>query len=60
MIRKLAELELRDRTVFLRVDFNVPIKDGKVGEPHRIESALPTIRFILERPGPCRHRPALR
>ena len=48
MIRKLTELDLHDKTVFLRVDFNVPIKDGKVGEPHRIESALPTIRFILE------------
>ncbi|MEO6163405.1 MAG: phosphoglycerate kinase [Candidatus Binatia bacterium] len=49
MIRKLAELDLRDKVVFLRVDFNVPIKDGKVGEPHRIDSALPTLRFILER-----------
>jgi phosphoglycerate kinase len=49
MIRKLAELDLHDKVVFLRVDFNVPIKDGKVGEPHRIDSALPTLRFILER-----------
>jgi phosphoglycerate kinase len=33
----------------LRVDFNVPIDQGKITEPHRIESALPTIRLILER-----------
>ncbi len=49
MIRKLADLELHDRTVFLRVDFNVPIDQGKVTEPHRIDSALPTIRLILQR-----------
>ena len=48
MIRKLADLELRDRTVFVRVDFNVPIESGKITESHRIDSALPTIDFILQ------------
>ena len=49
MIRKLSELDLRNKTVFLRVDFNVPIDQGKITEPHRIDSALPTIREILQR-----------
>lgn len=49
MIRKLADLELRDKTVFVRVDFNVPIDQGKISEPHRIDSALPTLNFILQR-----------
>jgi phosphoglycerate kinase len=49
MIRKLADLDLRDKTVFVRVDFNVPIEQSKITEPHRIDSALPTIEFILKR-----------
>jgi phosphoglycerate kinase len=49
MIRKIEEIDLRGKTVFLRVDFNVPLDQGKITEPHRIESALPTIRLILER-----------
>jgi len=49
MIHKLEKLDLKDKTVFLRVDFNVPIDQGKIAEPHRIESTLPTILLILER-----------
>lgn len=49
MIRRVQELDFRDRTVFLRVDFNVPIEQGKIAETHRIQSALPTLQLILER-----------
>jgi phosphoglycerate kinase len=49
MISKIDELELTDKIVFLRVDFNVPIDQGKISEPHRIDSTLPTIRLILQR-----------
>jgi phosphoglycerate kinase len=48
MIRRVQELDLRDRTVFLRVDFNVPIEQGRITETHRIQSALPTLQLILE------------
>ncbi len=49
MIKSVAELDLSHKVVFLRVDFNVPLDQGKITEPHRIESALPTLRLILER-----------
>jgi phosphoglycerate kinase len=49
MIRKLADLDFGGKTVFVRVDFNVPIDQGKISESHRIDSALPTIRHILQR-----------
>jgi phosphoglycerate kinase len=51
MIKSVAELDLSGKTVFMRVDFNVPLDQGKITEPHRIEGALPTIRLILERAG---------
>jgi phosphoglycerate kinase len=49
MIRRVEDLDLRDKIVFLRVDFNVPIEQGRITETHRIEGALPTIRLILDR-----------
>lgn len=51
MIKKLYELkreELEGKKVILRVDFNVPIKDGVVGNDYRIQRALPTIKFLQE------------
>ena len=48
-IRTLQDLEFRGKKVFLRLDLNVPIKNGKITDETRIVEALPTIRYILER-----------
>src|SRR5687767_2036810 len=49
MICGIDQIDTTGKTVFLRVDFNVPLDKGKITEPHRIESALPTIRLILDK-----------
>jgi phosphoglycerate kinase len=47
MIPTLQQLDLKAKRIFLRVDYNVPLHDGKVGEAHRIDSTLRTLNFIL-------------
>ena len=48
MRKSIEDFDLKDKKVIIRVDFNVPIKDGKITDDNRIKESLKTINYACD------------
>lgn len=46
--KTIRDIDLHGKTVLLRADYNVPVKDGKITDDYRIKQSLPTVEYLLE------------
>ena len=51
--QSIDQIDVKGKRVLIRVDFNVPIKDGEIKDTNRIDEALPTIRYALDHGAKC-------
>ncbi len=51
MKKTIKDVDLKGKRVLVRVDFNIPLKDGKIRDDRRIKASLPTLEYIREHGG---------